>query len=100
MKAHEALIAWTPLEIGHGTSGQVKVGRLIKNGGLDWTAPYSHTCGAAYSNRRSMRSHESMARLFQDFQYFVVEERLDPEAVHKAFLVIDEYADLFGARDE
>jgi hypothetical protein len=30
----------------------------------------------------------------------IVEERLDPEAVHKAFLVIDEYADLFDAEDE
>ncbi len=32
-----------------------------------------------------------IARLFIDFQTIVVRDGLDPQAVHKAFLAIDEY---------
>jgi hypothetical protein len=56
--------------------------------------------GATFVARRHMRGSESLVELFRDFHYLIVEERLDPEAVHKAFLVIDEYADLFDAEDE
>jgi hypothetical protein len=100
VKASEALIAWTPLDADIPTRGQLEVGLLVSDNDRDWTAPYSHTGGAAHLDRRAMRGAESVIRLLRDFQYLVVEERLDPEAVHKAFLKIDEYAEMFGGPKE
>lgn len=98
MKAHEALIAWSAWDDNVATAGQVAVGRMAGEGQVDWTAGYSSTGGgASFEARRQMRGAESVVGMFKDFHYLVVDERLDPEVVHKAFLVIDEYAELFGA---
>jgi len=43
-----------------------------------------------------VQAADSVAGVLWNFQYLVVEERIDPEAVHKAFMAIDEYAQLFG----
>lgn len=43
-----------------------------------------------------MQAADSITGVLWNFQYLVVEERIDPEAVHKAFTAIDEYAQLFG----
>lgn len=84
------MIAWTPLDYDLPTKGQIAVGRVLPD---DWTVPYAFTGGLALS--RDLRGDKSIILMFHDLQYFVVEKRLDPEAVHQAFLQIDEYAAIF-----
>jgi hypothetical protein len=97
MKAHEALIAWTPRDSGNPTAGQVKVGRLLRDGEGDWTDPFSFTGGAAYMRVRSLRGPESVSQLFIDFHTMVVRDGIDPQVAHRAFLVIDDYAERIAA---
>ena len=40
---------------------------------------------------RTLTGEARVARLFIDFQTLVVRDGLDPQAVHRAFLAIDEY---------
>ncbi|AZO56820.1 MULTISPECIES: hypothetical protein [unclassified Mesorhizobium] len=97
MKAHEALIAWSGWDDESAMRGQVAVGRMVGEGQVAWTNGYSNKGGAVLVQaRRKMRGAQSLAGVFRDFHYLVVDERLDPELVHRAFLAIDEYADLFG----
>jgi hypothetical protein len=77
-------------------AGQIAVGRIIGDGEVDWTDGYAHAGGAALAARCRMRGARSTMGVVKDFHYLVVDERLDPEAVHKVFLAIDEYAELFG----
>ena len=94
MKAHEAVIAWTPADwSGRDTQGKVEVGRLISDTEGDWTAPYAYVGGAAYLAIRDSRGPEGVAQLFIDFHTLVVRDGLSPQAVHDAFLAIDEYVD-------
>jgi hypothetical protein len=75
MKAHEALIAWTPPDNADATAGQVKVGPLIAAGEADWTKPFACTGGAAFVETRKLRGAESLAQLFIDFHTIVVRRR-------------------------
>jgi hypothetical protein len=96
LKANVALIAWTPLDKDLPTRGRVKVGLLEDINGEDWTERYAHLGG----DPRETNGNASLVSVFRDFQYLVVEERLDPEAVHKEFLKIDEYARMLGAHED
>jgi hypothetical protein len=106
MKAHEALIAWTPANwpVAGKTQGQVKVGPQISDPHHDWTTSFSFTCGAADTARRTWRGDRSVAQVFIEFNTIVVRDGIDPQAAHKAFPVIDECAefispDMEGARE-
>jgi hypothetical protein len=106
MKAHDALIAWTPVHTTHrpDTIGQVKIGPLLREGAVDWTKPFAFTGGAARVDRRKWRGPKSVAQVFIEFNMLVVRDGINPQAAHKAFLVIDEYAeaispDIPGARE-
>jgi hypothetical protein len=106
MKAHDALIAWTPVHTTHRpkTIGQVKVGPLLHDGGEDWSKLFAFTGGAAQVDRRKWRGAKSVAQVFIEFHTLVVRDGIDPQVAHKAFLVIDEYAeaispDIPGARE-
>ncbi|TGV08197.1 hypothetical protein EN816_34100 [Mesorhizobium sp. M8A.F.Ca.ET.173.01.1.1] len=96
MKTHEALIAWSGWDDQSPTRGHVAVGLIVGEGQVDWSAGYASTGGAAFEARRQIRGAQSIIGIFRDFHYLVVDERLDPERVHKAFLVIDEYAEIVG----
>ena len=62
MKAHEALIAYTPADCdGDPAAGRVEIGRLVASEGPDWTDPYLMTVGAAYYVRRNWRGYRSIA---------------------------------------
>ena len=98
MKAHEALIAWSGLDAPKPYAGTVMVSRRGSDPQDDWSVRYPLSNTEASRARFSMRGSEGLAGLFMDFQYLVVEERLDPEVVHEAFMAIDEYAALFGAK--
>jgi hypothetical protein len=95
LKVDEALIAWTPWDIDLPTRGRVKVGLLEDINGKDWTELYAHVS----AHRSGTKGDASVVSVFRDFQYLVVEERLDAEAVHKEFLKIDEYARMLGAHE-
>ncbi|TXM84107.1 hypothetical protein FV219_26940, partial [Methylobacterium sp. WL122] len=47
--------------------------------------------GAGSSALQALTGEARIARLFIDFQTLVVRDGLDPQAVHRAFLAIDEY---------
>lgn len=96
MKAHEAMIAWSGLDDDTPARGHVAMGRMFGEGQIDWVIGYATAGGHRITAKRHMRGAHSLVGLFKDFHYLVVDERLDPEKVHKAFLAIDEYADLFG----
>jgi hypothetical protein len=89
MKYQEALVAWTP-----GTD-QVRVGHLIQRGEGDWTnhpVHYRFTGGAAYTALRECEDKTLRdMMMFIEFHTIVVRDRVPAEAVHKAFLAIDEY---------
>lgn len=105
MKAKDALIAWTPYDPTDetGMAGRVEVGPLLQAGDVDWTKPYSRTGGAKSMATRDMTGMEAIAMLFIEFNTLVVRDGIDPDEAHRAFLVIDEYAehispDMEGAR--
>src|SRR5437016_1265779 len=75
MKAHEALIAWTPRKRDdRSTAGQVKVGPLRREGEPDWARSFSMTGGAAYTVVQEMRGAQSVAKLFVDFHTLIVRD--------------------------
>ncbi len=55
MKAHEALIAWTPVDTPdcEQTAGEVEV--LPRAGGYNWPVFFARVGGAAYVERRKLR---------------------------------------------
>jgi hypothetical protein len=95
MKACDALIAWTPLDmdIGSRNHGKVMVGPLLKDRrSPDWTHDFAVTGGAAYVRTRKLEGAPALVELLLTFHEIVVEGGIEPEAAHQAFLGIDEYA--------
>ncbi|GJD89242.1 MULTISPECIES: hypothetical protein [Methylobacterium] len=92
MKQRDAIIAWTPArwaELRPETAGQVAVLPLSEAAGA--AKRYMMRAGASSSALQAMSEEARIARLFIDFQTLVVRDGLDPQAVHRAFLAIDEY---------
>jgi hypothetical protein len=105
MKAHEAVIFWTPpgTTAHKETAGEVAICPHLHPLGIAWGQQFERVGGAAHVDRRGLRGAESTARLFVDFHQLVVRDGIDPELAHQMFLVIDEYAesiapDISGAR--
>jgi hypothetical protein len=67
------------------------VGPLLRDRDDDWTDPYDYTGGAAFVWRRSLSGPLAVAMVFIEFNTLVVRDGLDPQAVHREFLKIDEY---------
>lgn len=91
MKQLDAVIAWTPArwaELRPETAGQVAVLPLSDPGAAKG---YMMRAGASSSALHALSEEARIARLFIDFQTLVVRDGLDPQAVHRAFLAIDEY---------
>jgi hypothetical protein len=106
MKAHEAVIAWTPMSFNHKlTRGQVMIGPLTQEGERpDWAKPYVMTGGAISPKWREKRGTYLTTVVFVLFNTLVVRDGIPVDAAHEAFLAIDEYAetispDIKGARD-
>ena len=92
MKQSEAIIAWTPArwaELRPDTAGQVAVVPVPDPDGA--TKRFMMRSGAGSSALQALTAEARIARLFIDFQTLVVRDGLDPQAVHRAFLAIDEY---------
>jgi hypothetical protein len=92
MKQLDAVIAWTPArwaELRPETAGQVAVLALPDSAGA--AKRYMMRAGASSSALQALSEEARIARLFIDFQTLVVRDGLDPQAVHRAFLAIDEY---------
>ena len=91
MKAHEALIAFSPPFADTPTAGQMKVGRLLHDYDPDWTRPFLCTGGAAWVYRRNLRGQESLYCLICEMEDLVKFWKMDPRVVHHACLSIAEY---------
>jgi hypothetical protein len=96
MKARDAHILWTPadyrkrlLRRGDHPPGSVKVLPFLSDGDRKEAARYKRDAGASFTDWRH-RSSEQLKALAQ-FQALVVRDGMHPQAVHQAFLVIDEY---------
>jgi hypothetical protein len=99
MKAHEAVIAWTPSRKhdgeakDHDRAGEVRVEPLLsEDDPHDWTDEFDHVSGAADVERRGWRGVGSVLRLMLDFHTLVTRDGVGPMAAHREFLKIDEYA--------
>lgn len=89
MKQREAIIAWTPARLADlrpDTAGQVAVLPLADGAARRFMMRAGATAGL-----HALSEEGRIARLFIDFQTLVVRDGLDPQAVHRAFLAIDEY---------
>ncbi|AWN43709.1 hypothetical protein [Methylobacterium durans] len=92
MKQLEALIAWTPTrwaDLRPETAGQVVVVPFPDADGH--AKGFMMSTGASSSALQALPEDQRVARLFIDFNTLVVRDGLDPQAVHRAFLAIDEY---------
>ncbi|MEA1832727.1 hypothetical protein U8607_11600 [Methylobacterium durans] len=92
MKQLEALIAWTPTrwaDLRPETAGQVVVVPFPDAEGR--AKGFMMSAGASSSALQALPEDQRVARLFIDFNTLVVRDGLDPQAVHRAFLAIDEY---------
>jgi hypothetical protein len=91
MKLLEAIIAWTPArwaDLRPETAGQVAVLPVTEAGEAK---RFAMRAGAGSSALASLSEEGRVARLFIDFQTIVVRDGIEPQAVHRAFLAIDEY---------
>jgi hypothetical protein len=91
LKQLEAIIAWTPTrwaDLRPETAGQVVVLPLSE---AKEAGRFAMRAGASSSALASLSEDARIARLFIDFQTLVVRDGIDPHAVHRAFLTIDEY---------
>lgn len=92
MKQSDAIIAWTPVrwaDLRPDTAGQVAVLPFPDTAGA--AKRFMMSSGASSSGLHALPEEARIARLFIDFQTLVVRDGLDPQAVHAAFLAIDEY---------
>ena len=93
MKAREAIIGWNDLDDGDPSSGNVWIGRAISISEINWNEDTQQV--AAPVLKYQMRGGRNAECLLADVRYLVDDECLNPERIHRAFLAIDEYADLF-----
>ena len=83
MKFRSTMIAWVP------ETDRIHVGPWPDRTG--WSDAYSRTDGACFSDVRNVPPDRRLAMLFIAFNTIVVRDKVPAEAVHRAFLAIDEY---------
>ena len=98
MKARDAHILWTPadcnrrlLRRGDHPPGSVKVLPFLSDGDRKEAARYKRDAGASFTDWRHRSSEQLKALVLAEFHALVVRDGMHPQAVHQAFLVIDEY---------
>ena len=78
------MVAWTP-----GQPTAVKVGPWPDR--QRWSDKYDSTTGCCEDNHQGDDLDRKIALMFIDFHTLVVGDSMDPQAVHREFLKIDEY---------
>jgi hypothetical protein len=103
MKARDAHVLWTPadykkklLRRGDHLPGSVKVLRFLSNGDRKEAQRYKRDAGASFTDWRHRPSEQLKALVLAEFHALVVSDGMHPQAVHKAFLVIDEYREVIS----
>jgi hypothetical protein len=56
-----------------------------------WSDRHFGTTGPCYHGRRDKPHWQQVAFMFVDFHMLVVDDGIDPQVAHQAFLAIDEY---------
>jgi hypothetical protein len=112
MKARDAHILWTPadcnrrsLRRGDHPPVSVKVLPFLSDGDRKEAARHKRDAGANFTDWRHRSSEQLKALVLAEFHALVVRDGMHPQAVHQAFLVIDEYReaispDVGGAEGE
>ena len=89
MKYKDCLVAWNP-----GTD-QVRVGPLRSSGVPDWTrhpVRYRMKGGGAFGHVRECEDEFQLIMLMMlEFHTLAVRDKIPLDALHQAFLLIDEY---------
>lgn len=88
MKAKESIIAW------NSNSDEVKVGPWPDRTG--WSRFYEMTGGAAFAHMHELSHDQLKAYLFIEAMSMIIEDKVDPFAVHRALLELDEYRDAYS----
>ena len=103
MKARDAHILWTPadykrrlLRRGDHPPGSVKVLCFLSDGDRKEAARYKRDAGASFTDWRHSSSEQLKALVLAVFHALVVRDGMHPQAVHQAFLVIDEYREVIS----
>jgi hypothetical protein len=103
MKAREAHILWTPadykrrlLRRGGHPPGSVKVLRFLSEADRQEAQRYKRDTGASLTDWRHRSSEQLKALVLAEFHTLVVRDGMHPQAVHQAFLVIDEYREVIS----
>jgi hypothetical protein len=74
----------------------VKVLRFLSNGDRKEAQRYKRDAGASFTDWRHRPSEQLKALVLAEFHALVVSDGMHPQAVHKAFLVIDEYREVIS----
>lgn len=92
MKFSESMIAWKP------NSDNVKViplqiAKRKDHERLLQKSEYPYSSGGVYTANRNISSQKAKTLVFIEAIHLIVRDKVEPGAVHKAFLAIDEYVD-------
>lgn len=82
MRFGNCIYAWD-----HG--GKIEVGPHPDKDG--WSDKYTYTAGACYLASKNWSDRSKQLQIFIDFMHIVVRDKVNPQDVHRAFLLIDEY---------
>jgi hypothetical protein len=86
MKAKETMICWNP------NSNQIKAGPWPDTTG--WSRGYAFSGGACLAEVHKMTEGQISMMLFVEAIHTIVRDKVDPLAVHAAYLKLDEYRNL------
>lgn len=103
MKYQEAMLVWTP-PLSPGNRPDATAGKLmVVPFGSDGPIPsgagreFMKSMGACDAAVARLRSDQIVAKVLADFVHLVRDEGMDPARVHRAFMEIDEYRDMYLA---
>ena len=89
MNLTNAMICWNP--------GTAQVALVAWPDSIGVSRQYSHTGGAAYRVVREAPFEERKASAYIEAMHLIVRDRVEPMAVHRAFLGLEEYVDGLSA---
>ena len=98
MRSYNACIASTPAYFTDmPTAGLVEVRPLLSVPEVtDWTLGYFNTYGAIYVPWRAWRRDDAVIALLSHILELLIFDGIHPAGLHRQFLKIDEYRQLFG----
>lgn len=70
---------------------QIKVGKLLRDTGDDWTLPYEYTMGGAYVDHRHLQGKAAALQCLCEFVAVVARDGVSIKKALSEFMLIDEF---------